>query len=204
MNFAEYPALAARTEKQLPTIFARLEHAALGIGTEVGEIATPIKRIAIYDKQLTDLEKNGKTLLQNLAEEIGDVLWYLAIIDNVGPRDIFQAASLRPNRALADDLQVSALKSTSRRLQVFAGAISMQVEDLYVGLYVGDDPTDSVSADARGLLQELVNLAYLLGLDIVQIAADNIAKLRERFPDAYSNEAAEARADKGGLDARNS
>ncbi len=33
-------------------------------------------------------------------------------------------------------------------------------------------------------------------------SGENIAKLRERFPDAYSNEAAEARADKGGLDAR--
>jgi hypothetical protein len=33
---------------------------------------------------------------------------------------------------------------------------------------------------------------------------ENIAKLQERFPNAYSNAAAEARADKGGLDARNS
>jgi hypothetical protein len=36
------------------------------------------------------------------------------------------------------------------------------------------------------------------------IREKNIAKLRQRYPDKYSDEAAEARADKGGLDARQS
>lgn len=43
--------------------------------------------------------------------------------------------------------------------------------------------------------------AESLGVPLNRIAEKNIAKLRARFPDSYSNE---ARADKGGVDARNS
>lgn len=201
MNFAEYPALAARTEKPLATVFARLEHAALGIVTEVGEIATPIKRIAIYGKQLSDIEKNGKTILENLAEEIGDVLWYLAIIDNVGELRFFQSQGVHPERRLADMVQTAALRSISRRLAVLSAAVAVEVEDMFTG---DGGAEDVIAAAGAAMLQELVNLAYVLGLDITQIAASNIAKLQARYPEAYSDVAAEARADKGGEDARNS
>lgn len=43
-----------------------------------------------------------------------------------------------------------------------------------------------------------------LGMDLENVALANIAKLRERFPDAYSDTAAEARADKNGADSRSS
>lgn len=42
--------------------------------------------------------------------------------------------------------------------------------------------------------------ATKLGVALELICEANIDKLRRRFPDKYSNEAAEARADKGGLD----
>lgn len=46
--------------------------------------------------------------------------------------------------------------------------------------------------------------ADALGTTLAHIAEANISKLRERFPEKYTAEAAEARADKNGFDARNS
>ena len=43
-----------------------------------------------------------------------------------------------------------------------------------------------------------------LGMSMHLVARENIDKLKKRFPETYSNAAAEARADKGGLGARES
>lgn len=73
MNFNEYQELAGRTEKPLPTEIERLVHAALGLSTEVGEFTTPIKAAAIYGKPMD---------LTNIQEELGDILWYVALAAN--------------------------------------------------------------------------------------------------------------------------
>ena len=59
------------------------------------------------------------------------------------------------------------------------------------------------------IVEELGDLMWYIALaasaievDLELIANGNILKLMSRFPDNYTNEAAEARADKGGLDAR--
>lgn len=48
----------------------RLLHGAIGIATESGELLSPIKAHVFYGKEL------DKT---NLKEELGDILWYIAI-----------------------------------------------------------------------------------------------------------------------------
>lgn len=120
MNFNEYEALANRTAKDLNSPAANLAHAALGLSTEVGEFNTVVKRVAIYNKPITD------EFRADMAEELGDLLWYVALA------------------------------------------------------------------------------AHHLGISMHQMARDNIEKLKRRFPDQYSDAHAEARADKGGLDARSS
>lgn len=73
MNFNEYQELASRTEKPLPNEIDRLVHAFMGMATEVGEFGTPVKATAIYNKPLD---------VQNLEEELGDILWYIALAAN--------------------------------------------------------------------------------------------------------------------------
>lgn len=48
----------------------RLQHASMGLQTEVGEFTDPLKKFMFYGKQPS---------MVNLAEEIGDILWYCAI-----------------------------------------------------------------------------------------------------------------------------
>jgi len=51
----------------------RILHGVLGVGTEAGEIQNAVKKSIFYGRQL------DKT---NLKEEIGDILWYIAILLN--------------------------------------------------------------------------------------------------------------------------
>lgn len=75
MNFIEYRPLALRTAKPLPGR-QQVLHAAIGLLTEVGELADAYKRHFIYGKPLDAI---------NTAEETADVCWYLNLLaDCVG------------------------------------------------------------------------------------------------------------------------
>ena len=52
----------------------RLLHASMGLGTEGGEFADAIKKHVFYGKPLDET---------NLKEELGDLLWYIAIAMDV-------------------------------------------------------------------------------------------------------------------------
>lgn len=76
MDLNEYQLLALRTEKKFPNRLDRLVHAALGVTSDAGELATAVKATFAYNKDLD---------FENIVEEIGDVLWYLALAaDAVG------------------------------------------------------------------------------------------------------------------------
>lgn len=80
MKFDEYQQRALTTVLTTDDKFKDLLHWVLGINGESGEIAEKVKKI-IRDKngQVNDDDK------QDLAKEIGDVLWYLAVFaDQLG------------------------------------------------------------------------------------------------------------------------
>ena len=71
MNFIEYAPLALRTVKWLPTADKDLEHAQVGMVTELGELFDAWKKVAIYGKEVDNV---------NAIEEIGDVFWYVNLL----------------------------------------------------------------------------------------------------------------------------
>lgn len=185
-TLANYQSLALRTEKPLPTRHERLEHALLGLITETGEIATEVKRMAIYGKPLDDERR------AHIAEEIGDVMWYLAIASDTVGANIFLC-----QRVVFPPLSAANLVFVLAR-------VNGRLVDALADYGFREELPDAIHAELRIAFDTLAAVAEMIGIPLVQIAAANIAKLQARFPDAYSNEAAEARADKGGLDARNS
>lgn len=75
MNFDEYQKQALTTASYNDDEFKDLMHWVLGVTGESGEIAEKFKKII--------RDKNGKISGENKAElskEIGDVLWYLAVL----------------------------------------------------------------------------------------------------------------------------
>jgi NTP pyrophosphatase (non-canonical NTP hydrolase) len=80
MNFDEYQKRALTTAHATDDEFKDLMHWILGVNGESGEIAEKIKKII--------RDKNGKVSEEDrseLAKEIGDVLWYLAVLaDHLG------------------------------------------------------------------------------------------------------------------------
>ena len=197
MNLMEYMPLAMRTEKQLPTA-ERLQHGCLGLITEAGEIVTEIKRTEIYKKELT------AERMVHICEEIGDVMWYVAIFVNVLNIDA-SALEYQPRMPRQDGDE-----NTDK----------MIILSMVLGEHIGRICFGVMKCEMQGAVTEgdkaLIAASIGMVLEICRIAAehcnstlekcleDNIAKLRIRYPDAYSNEAAEARADKAGVDARNS
>lgn len=188
MDLHDYQRLALRTEKRLPTPLARLEHALLGLITEPGELATEIKRMAIYEKPLDEARR------AHMAEEIGDSMWYLAIAADAIDVQL-------------DDFAIGA--TFIQRPALLSFEIAKHVGDLadaVLDMQNGSNPhmCAHISVTVGDLLRNLNGVARAIDIPLGDICQANINKLRERFPDAYSNEAAEARADKNGADARNS
>jgi len=71
---SEYVKAAIRTES--PQTFAvnpRILHGVIGISTEAGEMLSNLKKALFYGNEVD---------INNLKEEIGDVLWYIAILSN--------------------------------------------------------------------------------------------------------------------------
>lgn len=95
MNFHTYQQLAGRTEKLLP-LAGRLQHAMLGILTEAGELGDVVKRHVIYGQPLAitkeDAEQIGKE--GSIEEEIGDLLWYVALAANAAGLDLSRIAEM--------------------------------------------------------------------------------------------------------------
>lgn len=184
ITYAAYAPLALRTAKLLETPLDDLRHAALGMITELGELATIVKRIAIYGKPLTP------EMSAHAAEEIGDLAWYVPLAMRAIGMQAWHGKFVGQN----------ALEADARRLAVLVG---------YVAGEAAQDPRALTRQLIAGHCGEIIFLLQhrigpRLGVDFGRALANNITKLRLRFPEAYSDSAAEARADKGGADARSS
>lgn len=194
MNLTDYQRAAIRTAKWFPSLIGNLEHVALGLLTEPGEFATIIKRVAVYDKPMTD-EMRAHAL-----EELGDTYWYVAL----GCEII--ATTIEACRKDIDDSGLSPLteiKGATMALGGICGAYSALVAAM---------KASGETAEFMREMPEFFGIASIaldkcitmLGANPDDVRADNIAKLRLRFPEKYTDQAAEERADKGGLDARHS
>ncbi len=196
MNFNEYRPLALRTAKMFPTARENLRHAALGLLTEIGEFATEVKRIVVYGKPMTE------EMRLHMIEEIGDAQWYvpLGLLANGDSRQSIAESQLAFLRSEIN----GAIKGDLAEMTIYLGTLTAGV--------AASLATGSMDEDRSTICDLLLGIVYvidagiapILGVHPDDIRAQNIAKLRLRFPDAYSDQAAEARADKGGLDARSS
>jgi hypothetical protein len=179
MDFESYRPLALRTAKMFPTQRENLRHAVLGLITEIGELTSEVKRIAIYNKPMTE------EMRLHMCEEAGDAFWYIPLAMfalGINKLDVEDCGPL-PNELSEVCLECAHL--------VGSFAEEFLAEHMLSHVY------------CETLLNYLVynidhGIAPLLGTTGDKLRAENIEKLRLRYPDKYSDAAAEARADKSG------
>lgn len=177
MSLDGYQQLALRTAKPLERQPA-LEHAAMGLVSDAGELVSAVKAIEVYGKA-PDYD--------NLREECGDVLWFAAYAAHLHGAKLSAVATryTMPHEDKSDTV-------VHRALRVVNCAV-----------HCANNIAWPEHAHAEHALNHLaLTLEYLervmdcYGLDIQSVMRANILKLRKRYPDAYSDAAAQARADK--------
>jgi len=195
MRYEAYVPLALRTAKLRATPMQDLEHALLGLETEIGEFATDVKRISIYDRALSP------EMRDHMIEELGDVQWYVPLaqralgIDPEVPRPTTWTRTYLANKATSLPLAVQMLETcVAPLLREY-----LAHEDIATPFMTGHDSAGACSTIIR-ICDHIAST--FLDCPPTIVRAKNIEKLKQRFPAAYSNAAAEARADKRGLSAR--
>lgn len=183
MKISEYIPLAVRTEKPLPAL-GRLAHGCMGILTEIGEVVSELKRVTIYGKPL-DAERKA-----NILEEIGDVMWYVAIIlDTTGLTPQVSNVTRRP--MTNEDFQQTCIK-----LGYYCGQICMVTHEATATDNLKCEASWQLPAAINLIIMELQSLSLSCSSTLEKDMAYNIGKLKIRYPDKYTDEAAEGRADK--------
>lgn len=175
MQFLDsYQADAIRTAKFFPTIGQDLAHVSLGLITEFGEIA------AVFGGPDAGLN-------QSLSEETGDLCWYIALGCHVLGVKMSQLPLLDgPLEADQLIIAISEFASVAKRAFVYNKELDINLRARLVGAL-------------GAILTTCMHLGMTEEGGFEAVLNANIDKLRKRFPDAYSDAAAEARADKGGL-----
>ena len=193
MKLEEYVPLAIRTEKPL-SARERMQHSCMGLITEVGEVTTELKRMAIYEKPLDGGRK------EHIAEEIGDVMWYLAIMLNVLDADL--QAELDKGVKIGNGYSDCKYQTLALHFGEHVGKICGTTHHIVTEGELWGGWRFDILRSIFAIIAGLEVLAENCSTTLSACMDENIAKLRIRYPATYSNEAAEGRADKAGLDAR--
>jgi NTP pyrophosphatase (non-canonical NTP hydrolase) len=208
MDLNTYQALSQNTEKKYETR-KRLEHAGLGMVTEIGEMGTQVKRISIYEKDIADI-KEGKSLRDHMLEELGDLAFYCVI-----PFNALNLISTMPESSwmcllmeqlgIEQDLDKLSIEQRQKLLLEVTFEMAIAASRYLQNFDVSHGMAIPCVVSLLGLIDDA---ARLLGTRSEEIFDANIEKLqgeKGRYGSAgYSDAAAEARADKGGADARSS
>lgn len=150
MTPQEYQEKASRTESMIeeidPTLNTRLIHSALGLQSESGEIADTLKKHIYYHQELDK---------PNLKEELGDVLWYVALMCNTlefSLEDVMDSNIRKLQKRFPDQFDTELVKEENRDRESEASCMtSTQKENVATGI-----PLPKVHQDFT-VTQELLN-----------------------------------------------
>ena len=173
MNFIEYATLALRTVKWLPTADKDLEHAQVGMVTELGELFDAWKKVAVHGKVVDNV---------NAIEEIGDVFWYVNLLWEVigeAPEDLqlLWDESIKP--------ETMEIVST-REIDILSDLHIMTSNILSLSL----EDTDLIKEELVPYFFAINRLIAATGFEVSDALDKNIRKLAKRYGDKYSDQAA--------------
>jgi len=141
-------------------------HCAMGLVTEYSELAN-----GWYSSVVDDI---------NMAEEIGDMYWYLGILCN----------ELKLDMEEMDEAKYE--KKTPGTFVYRIGIISGMILDFYKKYcyYDKELDMDKLKDCLKDMFQSISNFCKERKYDMGEIRNKNIAKLKERYPDKFDKEKA--------------
>jgi NTP pyrophosphatase (non-canonical NTP hydrolase) len=169
-DIAVYQQLASRTCVDLGSKELNLRHMQMGVITEVGETLDVIKKLVAYGKPLD---------IVNIGEELADTAWYKA-------NQALQAGVIWNQKEF--DEHCSELDSLILK-SIFKG-LNEETVDTFMTIVLPDIYGED---DAETCLKDLTILnlvAKFYNLDFFQLLTNNINKLKVRYPEKFTNEAA--------------
>lgn len=169
MEFKQYLIESERTLKSLGKELDLL-HCATGLVTESAELVDAIKKHVFYGKPLD---------VVNIKEEIGDLLWYIAI----------------PVRMFEEDFNINSQnddfykKKRKNQIQTKEGLIKFFLYfDNMVNTFSKAIIVRPLPYDYEYIFEEINLICEIYSLDLGEIMDININKLKARFPLNFTNE----------------
>ena len=160
----EYQQQALQTLAEVASPYEGLQHAGFGMMTEVGEILDTYKRHRFYK---VPLDK------KNLIEEVGDVLWYIAIAYHFLGKEM--------------ELPVGVpTEHFTPELDLILGRVGQSASHFFTIIMCYEDSwtEEFIEYDLDKLYKWLNYLVVSeLGSTIQECANANITKLSKRYPD---------------------
>lgn len=192
----EYTPVYVHDHTDKPSLLlSRLDHAAKGMCTEIGELKDMLKKHIVYGKPFDEV---------NVLEECGDQLWYLALA--AAALDL-PMAGLMPHPKgwwteefdgsashIKNDLRMSAVDFGARVIFISAAAFDQELGLVISGGWTFELWAQKAPNDAGGRLRaQIEGVALVLracGYTLEQAMERNIEKLRKRYPEKFTAEAA--------------
>jgi NTP pyrophosphatase (non-canonical NTP hydrolase) len=173
----EYQGLAARTCPDLGTPDLNERHMNLGVVTEIGETLDIFKKFLAYQKPID---------IVNLGEELADTAWYIVNkcrFHEVPLDDNFDTVVAEISTIIKEGMFTEAELPLELKSEALLTVILMT--------YCG--PTNNMFNAPIVQLAVLANIAQFYELDFFQLLTNNIDKLKVRYPEKFTNEAAQNR-----------
>lgn len=190
VTLSNYRDLAVRTAKMFPDTPANLTHVALGLMTEPGELSLTVANAWMH--MPFDAE--------NMCEELGDTCWYAALACALFGWD-FEGLFLDPSTAseASPSLAAAVLGRNPVALQLminhFAGECGSIIKSHV--MYGKALDVDLLKRNLELLMTTVSLQASFHQIPFASgVLTSNIEKLRQRYPEKYTDDAAIARADK--------
>lgn len=164
-TFKTYQEQAMLTNKAEYEASYNCKHAGYGLVTEIGEIVDAFKRQEFYKKPLD---------LINLKEEVGDMLWYVAL----GYTGLGRC--MDENNLILDSVEEPWENNSTEFLLKKIAHHSSCVFSYY------DEECVSIDYDLPRIVTYLHYLALRYNFTLEEACSLNIEKLRKRFPNGFT------------------
>lgn len=172
MKAEQYAKEVVRTLKVLPTLEENLLHISYGITTEIGELVDIYKKKLAYGKEID---------LVNLKEELGDIQWY-----------VFNGLNFLK-------FNINNIDEESKVNLIYFPNNEYKTKGLLLGLsFYSSELFKDLSEDEISVIKIDLLIIYKIvklickdyGFEMENIFDININKLKVRFPEKFTQEAA--------------